>query len=78
MTLRASVSFDRHDFFLVSQKVNQGTVTPTSYNIIANDAKLTPDHIQILTYKVGVTVTFFMLHARTSTVFNGDLFCCCS
>ncbi len=30
---------ERFDFFLVSQSVRQGTVNPTSYNIIHNDNK---------------------------------------
>uniref|UniRef100_A0A1I8GLI9 Piwi-like protein 1 n=2 Tax=Macrostomum lignano TaxID=282301 RepID=A0A1I8GLI9_9PLAT len=42
------------DFFLVSQYVNQGTVTPTHYNIIedVNDANIRPDQVQQLTYKL--------------------------
>lgn len=43
---------ERHDFYLVSQSVRQGTVNPTSYNIIKNTSKLKPDHIQLLTYKL--------------------------
>lgn len=43
---------ERHDFFLVSQSVRQGTVNPTSYNIIKNTTQLKPDHIQLLTYKL--------------------------
>ncbi|KAI1291821.1 Piwi-like protein 2 [Halotydeus destructor] len=40
------------DFFLVSQHVNQGTVTPTHY-VILNDASAMPvDRIQRLTYKL--------------------------
>ncbi|KAI8735952.1 piwi protein 1 [Biomphalaria glabrata] len=41
-----------YDFFLVSQSVRQGTVTPTSYNVIYDDSGLQPDHIQRLTYKL--------------------------
>uniref|UniRef100_A0A1I8JF89 Piwi-like protein 1 n=2 Tax=Macrostomum lignano TaxID=282301 RepID=A0A1I8JF89_9PLAT len=42
------------DFFLVSQYVNQGTVTPTHYNMIedVNDANIKPDQVQQLTYKL--------------------------
>lgn len=43
---------ERHDFYLVSQSVRQGTVNPTSYNIIKNTSQLKPDHIQLLTYKL--------------------------
>ncbi|CAL1531960.1 unnamed protein product [Lymnaea stagnalis] len=41
-----------YDFFLVSQSVRQGTVTPTSYNVIFDESGLQPDHIQRLTYKL--------------------------
>ncbi|CAL1531948.1 unnamed protein product [Lymnaea stagnalis] len=40
------------DFFLVSQSVRQGTVSPTSYNVIYDATGLQPDHIQRLTYKM--------------------------
>lgn len=42
---------DRHDFFLVSQSVNQGTVAPTSYTILHNTIGLDINKIQMLTYK---------------------------
>jgi hypothetical protein len=42
----------RYDFFLVSQSVRQGTVTPTHYNIIHDTTGLKPDHMQRLTYKL--------------------------
>lgn len=42
----------RYDFFLVSQSVRQGTVTPTHYNIIYDNTGLKPDHMQRLTYKL--------------------------
>lgn len=42
----------KYDFFLVSQKVRQGTVTPTSYNVIYDNLGLDPDKIQRLTYKL--------------------------
>jgi aubergine-like protein len=41
-----------YDFFLVSQSVRQGTVTPTHFNIIKDDSGLKPDHLQRLTYKM--------------------------
>ena len=42
---------ERYDFFLVSQSVRQGTVAPTSYNIINDSSGLTPDQMQVITYK---------------------------
>lgn len=41
-----------YDFFVVSQSVNQGTVTPTHYNVIYDTSLLKPDHIHRLTYKL--------------------------
>jgi len=43
---------ERYDFFLVSQSVRQGTVNPTSYNVIEDGSGLKPEHIQKLTYKL--------------------------
>lgn len=37
---------ERMDFYLVPQFVNQGTVTPVSYNIIYDDTALGPDRHQ--------------------------------
>lgn len=42
----------RYDFFLVSQNVRQGTVTPTHYHVIEDTLKLPPDIMQKLTYKL--------------------------
>jgi len=41
-----------YDFFLVSQSVRQGTVSPTHYNVVLDTSGLKPDHIQRLTYKL--------------------------
>ncbi|CAL1531966.1 unnamed protein product [Lymnaea stagnalis] len=41
-----------YDFFLVSQSVRQGTVSPTSYHVIYDTSGLQPDHMQRLTYKM--------------------------
>lgn len=41
-----------YDFFLVSQSVRQGTVTPTHYNVIWDTTGLKPDHMQRLAYKM--------------------------
>ena len=58
------------DFFLISQSVRQGTVTPTHYNIINDSTGLKPDHFQRLTYKlchlyynwpVSVTISYTAL-----------------
>merc|ERR1719348_863584 len=43
---------ERYDFFLVSQSVRQGTVNPTSYNVIKDTSGLKPQHLQALTYKL--------------------------
>ncbi|GJQ76571.1 aub [Trypoxylus dichotomus] len=43
---------ERYDFFIVSQCVRQGTVAPTSYNIIDDNMGLSTDHLQRLTYKL--------------------------
>ena len=43
---------ERYDFYLISQSVRQGTVNPTSYNVIRDSSGLKPDHIQALTYKL--------------------------
>jgi len=40
------------DFFLVSQHVRQGTVTPTHYVVVHDDTGMMPDHIQRLSYKL--------------------------
>lgn len=41
-----------YDFFLVSQSVRQGTVSPTHYNVIHDSLGLKADHLQRLTYKL--------------------------
>lgn len=41
-----------YDFFLVSQHVRQGTVTPTHYVVIHDSANMKTDHVQQLTYKL--------------------------
>lgn len=40
------------DFYLVSQHVRQGTVTPTHYIVLHNRSNLKPDHLQKLSYKL--------------------------
>jgi aubergine-like protein len=43
---------DWYDFFLVSQSVRQGTVTPTHYHVVFDTTGIAPDYIQMLTYKM--------------------------
>ncbi|XP_054737592.1 protein aubergine-like [Anastrepha obliqua] len=43
---------ERYDFFLVSQSVRQGTVSPTSYNVIYDTMGFDADKLQMLTYKM--------------------------
>jgi len=42
----------RYDFFLVSQHVRHGTVTPTHYQVIEDTLRLPPDVMQRLTFKL--------------------------
>lgn len=41
---------DHFNFYLISQKVNQGTVSPTMYDVIYDTTNLTPDIHQQLAY----------------------------
>ncbi|XP_013382739.1 piwi-like protein 2 [Lingula anatina] len=41
-----------YDFFLVSQHVRQGTVSPTHYIVVHDGSGLNPDQIQRMTYKM--------------------------
>merc|ERR1712029_361550 len=43
---------ERYDFYLVSQSVRQGTVNPTSYNIIEDTSLWPVNTLQLLTYKL--------------------------
>ena len=38
------------DYYIVSQSVRQGTVSPAYYNILYDDTALTVDNLQNLTY----------------------------
>ncbi|XP_014479566.1 PREDICTED: protein aubergine-like isoform X2 [Dinoponera quadriceps] len=42
----------KYDFFLVSQRVRDGTVSPTSYNILSDNTGLNPEMIQTITFKL--------------------------
>ncbi len=37
---------DWYDFFLVSQHVRQGTVSPTHYVVVYDTTQMKPDHMQ--------------------------------
>ncbi|XP_038559676.1 piwi-like protein 1 [Micropterus salmoides] len=41
-----------YDFFIVSQAVRSGSVSPTHYNVVYDTSGLKPDHMQRLTYKL--------------------------
>ncbi|XP_073404629.1 piwi-like protein 1 [Dendrobates tinctorius] len=41
-----------YDFFIISQSVRQGTVSPTHYNVVYDTIGLNPDRMQRLTYKL--------------------------
>ncbi|XP_039273647.1 piwi-like protein 1 [Styela clava] len=41
-----------YDFFVVSQSVREGTVSPTHYNVIFDKSGLQPNHMQRLAYKL--------------------------
>ncbi|XP_035226356.1 piwi-like protein Ago3 [Stegodyphus dumicola] len=41
-----------YDFFLISQHVRQGTVSPTHYVVIYDSSTLKPEHVQRVTYKM--------------------------
>ncbi|XP_078258850.1 piwi-like protein 4 [Rhinoraja longicauda] len=41
-----------YDFFLISQCARQGTVSPTHYNVVYDNSRMKPDHMQRLTYKL--------------------------
>ncbi|XP_071952418.1 piwi-like protein 1 [Antedon mediterranea] len=43
---------DCYDFFLVSQHVRQGTLTPTHYVVVHDTTGWIPDHMQRLAYKL--------------------------
>ena len=43
---------DKYDFFLVSAKPTVGTITPTSYNVIHDDNRLSPEQLQRFTFKL--------------------------
>lgn len=71
----------RYDFYIVSQAVRTGSVSPTHYNVIHDTSGLKPDHMQRLAYKLchmyynwqvcvseGVCLFGFTLHDTRATV----------
>ena len=46
------VGISRYDFYIVSQAVRSGSVSPTHYNVVYDTSGLKPDHMQRLTYKL--------------------------
>ena len=42
----------KYDFFVVSQSVKQGSVSPCAYNVIADSTGWRPDQMQRMTYKL--------------------------
>lgn len=42
----------KYDFFLISQQVRQGTISPTSYNVIYDNTGLDAETVQTMTYKL--------------------------
>ncbi|RMZ94009.1 PIWI protein, partial [Brachionus plicatilis] len=45
------VTKDPLEFYLISQSTNQGTVSPTHFHILEDKSGLTPDKLQIITYR---------------------------
>uniref|UniRef100_A0AAY4B2B8 Piwi-like protein 1 n=1 Tax=Denticeps clupeoides TaxID=299321 RepID=A0AAY4B2B8_9TELE len=41
-----------YDFYIISQAVRMGSVSPTHYNVVFDNSGLKPDHMQRLTYKL--------------------------
>lgn len=45
---------ERYDFFLISQNVRQGTVAPTSYNVVHDTFGLAPGTIELMPFLILV------------------------
>lgn len=64
-----NILFYSYDYFLVSQTVREGTISPTSYNVIEDTTGMHPDRVNIiltiLTKVKGGQVKFLMW-SRTS------------
>lgn len=51
------VKSDRANFFLVAQKVTQGTATPTHYEVVYNDTNIKLEELYELTYNLTFSYT---------------------
>ena len=49
----------RYDFYMISQSVRQGTVNPTSYNVVYDGCMIKTDYLQQLTFKVSARMKGF-------------------
>lgn len=58
----------RYDFFIVSQAVRCGSVSPTHYNVVYDTSGLKPDHMQRLTYKL--CHMYYNWQVRNNLVFS--------
>lgn len=47
----SGVTKKKEEFYLISQSTNQGTVSPTHFHILHDNSDLTPDKLQIITYR---------------------------
>ena len=54
-----------YDFFLVSQNVREGTVTPSHYHVIYDTSNLKPDHMQRFVYKYNTSSEFSVARPLT-------------
>lgn len=43
--VKTFIFFNRYDFYLVSQNVRDGTISPTSYNVIEDTTGMHPDRV---------------------------------
>lgn len=73
----------RYDFFLVSQNVREGTIAPTSYNVIADTSGLTPDRVSNRNFSricSSSSLPFSMItpfyYAYTKWLFRSKCFYC--
>ena len=68
-----SLTVCRYDFFLVSQHVRQGTVTPTHYNVVYDNSGLKPDHMQRCVRSSGYCVPLPLLFPVFHLLFSPPL-----
>lgn len=66
---------ERYDFFLVSQNVNQGTATPTNYNVLYDTLGIPPDRMQEFTYRM--CHLYVSSHNCVSSIMECDLISLC-